>query len=119
MMNIIIMNLEKIGFGMLMFMGAYLANMGLGAWRNVKIDGASFDWKKIAQSAVKFVVLMASMGLMSIVASAIPAYATFIGIEIGAEVMETIDAMVIVGAFMTATIRYIGDAITKVKDLLA
>lgn len=119
MMNIIIMNLEKIGFGMLMFMGAYLANMGLGAWRNVKIDGASFDWKKIAQSAVKFMVLMVSMGLMSIVASAIPAYATFIGIEIGAEVMETIDAMVIVGAFMTATIRYIGDAITKVKDLLA
>lgn len=119
MMNIIVMNLEKIGFGMLMFMGAYLANMGLGAWRNVKIDGASFDWKKIAQSAVKFVVLVVSMGLMSIVASAIPAYATFIGIEIGAEVMETIDAMVIVGAFMTATIRYIGDAITKVKDLLA
>lgn len=119
MMNIIIMNLEKIGFGMLMFMGAYLANMGLGAWRNVKIDGANFDWKKIAQSGVKFVVLMVSMGLMSIVASAIPAYATFIGIEIGAEVMETIDAMVIVSAFMTATIRYIGDAITKVKDLLA
>ena len=119
MMNIIIMNLEKIGFGMLMFIGAYLANMGLGAWRNVKIDGANFDWKKIAQSAVKFVVLMVSMGLMSIVASAIPAYATFIGIEIGAEVMETIDAMVIVGAFMTATVRYIGDAITKVKDLLA
>ena len=119
MMNIIIMNLEKIGFGMLMFMGAYLANMGLGAWRNVKIDGASFDWKKIAQSAVKFVVLVVSMGIMSIVASVIPVYATFIGIEIGAEVMETIDAMVIVGAFMTATIRYIGDAITKVKDLLA
>lgn len=119
MMDIIIMNLEKIGFGMLMFMGAYLANMGLGAWRNVKIDGAIFDWKKIAQSAVKFVVLVVSMGLMSIVASAVPVYATFIGIEIGAEVMETIDAMVIVGAFMTATIRYIGDAITKVKDLLA
>lgn len=119
MVNIIIMNLEKIGFGMLMFMGAYLANMGLGAWRNVKIDGASFDWKKIAQSAVKFVVLVVSMGIMSIVASVIPVYATFIGIEIGAEVMETIDAMVIVGAFLTATIRYIGDAITKVKDLLA
>lgn len=119
MMNIIIMNLEKIGFGMLMFMGAYLANMGLGAWRNVKIDGATFDWKKIAESAVKFVVLVVSMGLMSVVASAIPAYATFIGIEISAEVMETIDAMVIISAFMTATIRYIGDAITKVKDLLA
>ena len=103
MMDIIIMNLEKIGFGMLMFMGAYLANMGLGAWRNVKIDGASFDWKKIAQSAVKFVVLVVCMGL----------------IEIGAEVIETIDAMVIVGAFLTATMRYIGDAITKVKDLLA
>lgn len=119
MLSIILLNLEKIGIGICLFLGAYLANMGLGAWRNVKIDGASFDWKKIAQSAVKFVVLVVSMGLMSIVASAIPAYATFIGIEIGAEVMETIDAMVIVGAFLTATIRYIGDAITKVKDLLA
>ena len=118
MMNIIIMNLEKIGFGMLMFLGAYLANMGLGVWKNVKIDGSTFDWTLIKQSIVKFIVLILSIALLSIVVSIIPAYTTYVGIEISQEVLETIDALVIIGAFLTATLRYTGDAISKLKAIL-
>ena len=118
MMDIIIMNLEKIGFGMLMFLGAYLANMGLGAWKNVKIDGSAFDWTLIKQSIIKFIVLILSIALLSIVVSVIPVYATYVGIEISQEVLETIDALVIIGAFLTATLRYTGDAISKLKAIL-
>ena len=115
---LILTNLEKIGVGIGLFMGAYLANMGLGAWKNVKIDGNTFDWTLIKQSIVKFIVLILSIALLSIVVSVIPAYATYVGIEISQEVLETIDALVIIGAFLTATVRYVGDAVSKLKTIL-
>lgn len=116
---LVLMNLEKVGIGVAIFMGAYLANMGLGTWKNVKIEGYDFDWKLILQSVVKFVVLILSIGLLSVVVSVIPAYATYVGIEISSEVMETIDALVIIGAFLTTTIKYVGDAISKLQTILS
>lgn len=115
---LILTNLEKIGVGIGLFLGAYLANMGLGVWKNVKIDGSTFDWTLIKQSIVKFIVLILSIALLSIVVSVIPAYATYVGIEISQDVLETIDALVIIGAFLTATLRYTGDAIGKLKAIL-
>lgn len=118
MLDIILLNLEKVGIGICLFLGAYLANMGLGAWKNVKIDGSTFDWNLMWKSLVKFVVLILSIGLLSIVVSVVPVYATYVGIEIGAETLETIDSLVIIGAFLTATIKYIGDAVSKLKAIL-
>lgn len=115
---LILTNLEKIGVGIGLFMGAYLANIGLGVWKNVKIDGSTFDWTLIKKSIVKFIVLILSIALLSIVVSVIPAYATYVGVEISQEVLETIDALVIIGAFLTATVRYIGDAVSKLKTIL-
>lgn len=115
---LVLTNLEKVGIGVSLFLGSYLANIGLGAWKNVKVEGYEFDWKLIGQSILKFFVLILCLGLLSVVMSVIPAYATYIGIEIGAETMETIDSLVVVGAFMTATIRYVTDAVSKLKTIL-
>lgn len=117
-MTIVLLNLEKVGVGVTLFLGAYLSNILLGIWSNVKIEGYDFDWKLIAQSLVKFVVLGFGVGLLSVVVSVIPMYLTYIGIEIGAETMETIDSMVIIGAFATATIKYVTDALSKIKAIL-
>ena len=117
-LTLVLINLEKVGLGILLFCGAYLANMGLGAWKSVKIDSNDFDWKLIGQSVLKFVVLIASLALLSVVVSIVPAYATYIGIEINDETMQTIDSLVIVGAFLTATIKYIVDGVNKVKTIL-
>ena len=116
--TLILINLEKIGIGICLFLGAYLANMGLGIWKNVKIDGSTFDWTLIKQSVVKFIVLILSIALLSIVISVIPAYVIYVGIEISQDVLETIDALVIIGAFLTATLRYAVDAVGKLKTIL-
>ena len=117
-LNLILMNLEKVGVGVLIFLGAYIANMCLGAWKNVKIEGSDFDWKLIGQSILKFIVLGVGIGILSCVISVIPAYATYVGITIEQEVLDTIDSIVIIGAFMAATIRYITDTISKLKTIL-
>ena len=117
-LNIIITNLEKVGIGLILFVAVYASNMMLGAWKNVKIEGVDFDWKVILQSVIKFIVLGLGIALLSISISFIPVYATYVGIDIGAETLNTIDSVVIIGAFLTATIRYTGDAISKLKTIL-
>lgn len=117
MSNIIITNLEQVGIGILLFMLAYVSNIGLGAWKNVKIEGCEFEWELIFQSIIKFIVLIFSIGCLSISISIIPIYATYIGIDIGAETMETMDSLVIIGAFLSATITYVKDAISKLQTI--
>ena len=116
--TLVLVNLEKIGIGVGIFLGAYFSNMGLGAWKNVKIEGYDFDWKLILQSIIKFIVLGLSLGLLSMVVSVLPAYTTYVGISINPDTMQTIDSIVIVGTFLTATIRYVSDAISKLKEIL-
>lgn len=114
----ILANLEKVGIGVIMFLGAYLANIALGAWQNVKIKGYDFDIYKVGQSLIKFVVLGLGIGLLTVIISIVPMYTTYIGIEIAPETMEFLDSIVIIGAFLTATIRYTKDAIDKLIIIL-
>lgn len=118
LMSIVIANLEKVGIGVLLFLGAYLSNICLGVWRNVKIEGYDFDWKLIAQSAVKFIVLGVGIGLMSIVVSVLPVYMTYVGIVIEDETMNVLDSIVIITAFVMACGRYVKDAYSKLKEIL-
>ena len=117
-MTIVVANLEKVGIGVLLFLGAYLSNICLGVWRNVKIEGYDFDWKLIAQSAVKFVVLGVGIGLMSIVVSILPMYMTYVGIVIEDETMAVLDSIVIITAFVVACAKYVKDAYGKLKEIL-
>lgn len=111
-------NLEKVGIGVLLFLMAYISNMALGAWRSVKIDGYVFDKKLILQSIVKFFVLGVGIALLAIVASLIPSYMIYTGVTIEEATVDTIDNIIIIGAFLTATVRYWIDGISKLKEIL-
>ena len=116
--QIVIENLEKVGIGALLFLGAYMSNVCLGAWRSVKIEGYDFDWKLIGQSLVKFIVLGLGIGLLSIVVSILPVYMTYVGIVIEDETMAVLDSIVIITAFVVACANYIKDAYGKLKEIL-
>lgn len=117
-MTIIIDNLEKVGIGVVLFLGAYLSNICLGAWRSVKIEGYDFDWKLVGQSLIKFIVLGIGIGLLSIIVSTLPIYMVYVGIDIAEETMQVLDSIVIITAFVVATTKYVKDAYTKLKDIL-
>ena len=116
--RIVIANLEKVGIGALLFLGAYMSNICLGAWRSVKIEGYDFDWKLIGQSLVKFAVLGLGIGLLSIVVSILPVYMTYVGIVIEDETMVVLDSIVIITAFVVACAKYGKDAYVKLKEIL-
>ena len=117
--TLVLLNLEKVGIGIAIFLGAYLSNICLGIWRNVKIEGYEFDWKMIGQSVLKFIVLGLGISLMSIVVSVLPEYMTYVGIDIADETMQVMDGIVIVTAFVTAACKYVKDAFQKLKDILS
>lgn len=119
MINIVFANLEKVGIGVALFMGAYVSNMCLGAWRNVKIEGYDFDWKLILQSLVKFIVLGLGISIMSIVISILPVYMEYVGIDIADETMQVLDSLVIITAFVVACVKYVREAYEKLKDILS
>ena len=116
--QIVIENLEKVGIGALLFLGAYISNVCLGAWRSVKIEGYDFDWKLIGQSLMKFAVLGLGIGLLSIVVSILPVYMTYVGIVIEDETMAVLDSIVIITAFVVACTKYVKDAYDKLKEIL-
>ena len=116
--QIVIENLEKVGIGALLFLGAYMSNVCLGAWRSVKIEGYDFDWKLIGQSLAKFIVLGLGIGLLSIVVSILPVYMTYVGIVIEDETMAVLDRIVIITAFVVACGRDVKDAYGKLKEIL-
>ena len=118
LISIVIANLEKVGIGALLFLGAYTSNICLGAWRSVKIEGYDFDWKLIGQSLAKFAVLGLGIGLLSIVVSILPVYMTYVGIVIEDETMAVLDSIVIITAFVVACAKYIKDAYGKLKEIL-
>ena len=118
LISIVIANLEKVGIGALLFLGAYMSNICLGAWRSVKIEGYDFDWKLIGQSLVKFIVLGLGIGLLSIVVSILPVYMTYVGVVIEDETMAVLDSVVIITAFVVACAKYIKDAYGKLKEIL-
>ena len=111
-------NLEKVGIGVVIFLGAYLANIIFGVWNNVKIEGYEFNWRLIGNSIVKFIVLGVGIALLTVLVSLIPMYAQYVGIEIEAETLSIIDSLVIVGGFLTATIRYVKDSLNKLSNIL-
>ena len=115
---IVVDNLEKVGIGALLFLGAYMSNICLGAWRSVKIEGYDFDWKLIGQSLAKFIVLGLGIGLLSIVVSILPVYMTYVGIVIEDETMSVLDSVVIITAFVVACAKYVKDAYGKLKEIL-
>ena len=117
-MTIVVDNLEKVGIGVVLFLGAYLSNVCLGAWRNVKIEGYDFDWKLIGQSLIKFVVLGVGIGLLSVVVSTLHIYMAYVVIDIADETMQVLDSIVIITAFVLATAKYVKDAYEKLKDIL-
>lgn len=117
-MLLIITNLGKIGIGALLFLVAYLSNMGLGAWKNVKLEGCKFDWKMVFNSLAKYLVLVISMAGLCIVVTVMPEYANYVGLAIPDEYIEVISNVVIITMFLTGIGIYVKDGLEKLRAII-
>lgn len=118
MIEAIFHNLTNIGWAMLIFLCAYLSNVAFSMYYNIKILLEPFDKQKIVNSCLKIAVFVIGLTLLCLAITTLPLFASMIGWEIPAEYTDIFSDLVIVGAVLIVSCKYIVEAFTKFKAIL-
>lgn len=118
MIEAILNNLTNIGWAMLIFLCAYLSNVAFSMYYNIKILLEPFDKQKIVNSCLKIAVFVIGLTLLCLAITTLPLFAGMIGWEIPAEYTDIFSDLVIVGAVLIVSCKYIVEAFTKFKAIL-
>lgn len=118
MLNAVIENLINIGWAMLIFLSAYLANVAFSLWYNIKIQRQSFDKSKLIASALKVLTFVVGLTLLCVAITTLPLFATQVGWTIPDEYTDIFADLVIIGAVLLASCKYIKEAFEKFTAIL-
>lgn len=118
MLNAIVENLINIGWAMLIFLAAYLANVAFSLWYNIKIQHQSFGKNKIIASALKILTFVVGLTLLCVAITTLPLFATQVGWVIPEEYTDIFADIVIIGAVLLVSCKYIKEAYEKFVAIL-
>lgn len=118
MFEIIIGNLIKIGYAMAIFLCAYLANVVFSLWYNIKINCEPFSREKLATGGLKALTFIVGLTLLCIAITTLPIFATEVGWTIPDEYTDIFADLVIIGAVLLVSCKYIKEAFTKFVAIL-
>ena len=115
MLNAVLNNLINIGWAMLIFLCAYLSNVAFSLYYNIKILLQPFDKQKMINSGLKVATFVVGLTLLCVAITTLPIYADQLGWAIPEEIFAD---LVIVGAVLMVSCKYIVEAFTKFKAIL-
>ena len=118
MLNALLENLTNIGWAMLIFLCAYLANVAFSLWYNIKIRTEDFDREKLIASGLKILVFVVGLTLLCTAITALPIFANEVGWAIPDEYTDIFADLVIIGAVLLVSCKYIKEAFTKFVAIL-
>lgn len=118
MFNALLENLTNIGWAMLIFLCAYLANVAFSLWYNIKIRKEDFDREKLIASGLKILVFVVGLTLLCTAITALPIFANEVGWAIPDEYTDIFADLVIIGAVLLVSCKYIKEAFTKFTAIL-
>ena len=118
MAQTILHNLIEIGWAMLIFLCAYLSNMTFSLYYNIKVLTQPYDEEKIRNSAIKVLTFAVGLTLLCVSITALPIFADQVGWSIPEEYVSVFGDIVIIGAVLLVTVRYIKEAFSKLEAIL-
>ena len=118
MLEAIMNNLINIGWAMLIFLAAYLSNVAFSLYYNIKILLQPFDREKAINSALKVAAFVVGLTLLCVSITTLPLYANQVGWAIPEEYADMFADLVIIGAVLIVSCKYIVKAFTKFKAIL-
>lgn len=118
MLEPILNNLINIGWAMLIFLAAYLSNVSFSLYYNIKILLQPFNKEKAINSALKVAAFVVGLTLLCIAITTLPLFADQIGWTIPSEYSDLFADLVILGAVLLVSCKYILEAFTKFKGIL-
>lgn len=118
MLDAVLKNLIDIGWAMLIFLAAYLANVAFSLYYNIRILLQPFDKNKAINSALKVAAFVVGLTLLCVSITTLPLFAEQLGWAIPEEYTDIFADLVIVGAVLLVSCKYIKEAFTKFKAIL-
>ena len=118
MLETILQNLTNIGWAMLIFLCAYLSNVSFSLYYNIKVLLEPFSKEKLINSGLKIAAFVCGLTLLCVAITTLPIYADQLGWAIPEEYTEIFADLVIVGAVLMVSCKYIVEAFTKFKAIL-
>ncbi len=114
----VLVNLTYVGIGALLFLVAYMSNMAFSLYYNIRMLREKFDKNKIVDSALRVTTIVVGLALLCIAITTIPAFATYVGLDISPEYAEIFSNLAILVLFVTSACKYVLEAYTKFKKIL-
>ncbi len=114
----VLTNLTDVGIGVLLFVMAYVSNMALGLYYNIKVLNQQFDKSKLIDSALKIAAFGIGTGLLCVCVTTIPAFATHVGFVIPEEYSTVFQDLAILAVFITSALKYVIEAYGKFSAIL-
>jgi hypothetical protein len=114
----VLTNLTDVGIGVLLFVMAYVSNMALGLYYNIKVLNQPFDVKKLIDSALKIAAFGIGTGLLCVCLTTIPAFATHVGFVIPDEYSTVFQDLAILSVFIISSCKYLLEAYNKFAKIL-
>lgn len=118
MIEAILNNLTNIGWAMLIFLCAYLSNVAFSMYYNIKILLEPFSKEKLINSGLKIAAFVCGLTLLCVAITTLPLFADMVGWEIPTEYVDIFSNLVIIGAVLMVSCKYIAEAFTKFKAIL-
>ena len=118
MYQAVIANLVTIGWAMLIFLAAYLANVTFSLWYNIKLQKEQFSREKLITSGLKILAFVVGLTLLCISVTTLPLFANEVGWAIPEEYSDLFADLVIIGAVLLVSCKYIKEAFTKFTAIL-
>ena len=118
MYQTVIANLVTIGWAMLIFLAAYLANVTFSLWYNIKLQKEQFSREKLITSGLKILTFVVGLTLLCISVTTLPLFANEVGWAIPEEYSDLFADLVIIGAVLLVSCKYIKEAFTKFTAIL-
>lgn len=118
LIGVLIANLINIGWAMLIFLCAYLSNVSFSMYYNIKIMLEPFSKDKLINSCLKIAAFICGLTLLCVAITTLPLFAEMVGWEIPAEYVDIFSDLIIIGAVLMVSCKYIAEAFTKFKAIL-
>lgn len=118
MLNSILENLISVGWSMLIFLAAYLANVTFSLWYNIKLQNEPFDRAKLIASAIKIATFVIGLVLLCVSVTTLPLFANEVGWTVPQEYSDIFADLVIIGAVLLVSCKYIKEAFGKFTAIL-
>ena len=114
----IVVNLQKVGIGLGIFILMYISNMGASIYYNIKILGDKFSSQKLIDSGIKVASLAVAIIAFCLSVTLVIPWVNYVGLPIPEDFSDVLNMVAMCGVALTGIVKYGKEAFSKISKIL-